>query len=53
MLFVEVDDIVKVGDEVLIIKDNNHILDIAKHIDTIPYEILCNVNKRVPRVYID
>ncbi len=27
--------------------------DIAKKLDTIPYEITCNINKRVPRVYIN
>jgi alanine racemase len=26
--------------------------DIAEELNTIPYEILCNINKRVPRVYI-
>lgn len=27
--------------------------DLAKQIDTISYEILCGINKRVPRIYID
>jgi alanine racemase len=27
--------------------------DIAKKLGTIPYEITCNINKRVPRVYIN
>ena len=27
------------------------VADIAKKINTIPYEILCNISKRVPRVY--
>lgn len=53
MLFVLVDDSVKVHDEVLILKDNKHILEVAKYLDTIPYEVLCNVNKRVSRVYIN
>ncbi|MDR2900004.1 MAG: alanine racemase [Treponema sp.] len=26
--------------------------DIAKKLETIPYEITCNINKRVPRVYL-
>jgi alanine racemase len=26
--------------------------DIAEELDTIPYEITCNINKRVPRVYM-
>ena len=29
------------------------IKEIAKHLDTIPYEVLCTISKRVPRVYID
>ncbi len=27
--------------------------DIAKHTDTISYEITCSIDKRVPRVYKD
>ena len=51
MLFVKVDKTVKVGDKVIIIKDNNHIKEIAKHLDTITYEVICSINKRVPRIY--
>ena len=53
MLFVKVDDTVKEGDQVLIIKDINHIEEIAKHLETIPYEVLCLVSKRVPRKYVE
>jgi len=52
MLFVKVDDSVKVGDKVAVIKDIEHIKQIANHLDTISYEVLCNIGKRVPRVYI-
>ena len=52
MLFVKVDDQVKVGDKVTIIKDINHIKEIAKHLDTITYEVICSIAKRVPRVYV-
>ena len=52
MLFVKVDDCVKVGDKVTIIKDINHIKQIANHLDTITYEVICSINKRVPRIYI-
>ena len=52
MLFVKVDDSIKVGDKVAVIKDINHIKEIAKHLDTITYEITCSISKRVPRVYI-
>ncbi len=51
MLFVRVDDTVKVGDKVIIIKDIDHIKAIAKYLDTISYEVICSVGKRVPRIY--
>ena len=51
MLFVKVDNTIKLGDKVTIIKDNNHIKEIAKHLDTITYEILCSISKRVPKIY--
>lgn len=50
MLFVKIDDGVKVHDEVYILKDNKHIEEVAKYLDTIPYEVLCSIGKRVPRV---
>ena len=53
MLFVSVDKDVKVGDTVTIIKDIDHIIEIAKHLDTINYEVICMVGKRVPRIYIE
>ncbi len=52
MLFVKVDDSVKVHDKVAIIKDNNHIEKIANHLDTISYEVICSIGKRVNRVYL-
>ena len=51
MLFVKIDDKIKIGDKVTIIKDNEHIDKISKHLETIPYEIMCSISKRVPRVY--
>ncbi len=53
MLFVKVDDEVSVGDKVVIIKDIEHIKEIAKHLDTITYEVICSIGKRVPRIYIE
>ena len=52
MLFIKVDDSVKVGDKVAIIKDIYHIKEIANHLDTITYEVICSIGKRVPRIYI-
>ena len=52
MLFVRVDESVKVGDKVEIIKDIDHIKKIAKYLDTITYEVICSIGKRVPRIYV-
>lgn len=51
MMFIKIDNNVKLYDKVEIIKDVNHIKQIAKHLDTIPYEIICSIGKRVPRIY--
>ena len=51
MLFVKIDKDVKINDQVEVIKDINHIKKIAEHLNTIEYEVLCNVGKRVPRIY--
>lgn len=53
MLFLKIDDNVKLYDEVLILKDIEHIKEVAKYLNTIPYEILCIIGKRVPRIYIN
>lgn len=53
MLFVKVDDSVKVGDKVTIIKDIDNIIKIANYLDTITYEVLCSIGKRVPRIYLE
>ncbi|MBQ6841416.1 MAG: alanine racemase [Bacilli bacterium] len=52
MLFIKVDDTIRIGDKVTLIKDNKHINEIAKHLDTINYEVICSVGKRIPRVYV-
>ena len=51
MLFVKVDKSVKLNDQVVLIKDNNHINYIAKYLNTISYEVICSVGKRIPRIY--
>ena len=51
MLFTKADDSVKLYDEVTLLKDNSHILQTSKHLNTIPYEILCGISSRVTRVY--
>ncbi len=55
---VDVTDIgpVKVGDEVILLGEDNGIRnnadDMAEMLDTINYEILCMIGRRVPRIYI-
>ncbi len=51
ILFVKVDDNVKVNDEAYIIKDNDHINQIASYLDTINYEVMCSISDRVVREY--
>ena len=52
MLFVKVDDNVKLFDKVEIIKSKEQIEEIAQQLETIVYEVLCSVGKRVPRIYV-
>ena len=40
------------GDEVIIWNTQKHILNMAKKLNTIPYEILTNVSQRVKRVFV-
>lgn len=53
MCMIDVSEIplVKEGDEVIIFNEEYKIEELAKQIDTIPYEILTNVSQRVKRVY--
>lgn len=47
----------KVGDKVTVLgaggDDVISVCDLASQLDTIPYEILCGINKRIPRIYLD
>ena len=42
---------VREGDEVIVFNDELRIEELAREIDTIPYEILTNISQRVKRVY--
>ena len=53
MLFVKVDKTIKVHDKVEIIKDNNHIRQIAKYLNTNNFEVIISISKRVPRICIE
>ncbi|HUS20281.1 MAG TPA: alanine racemase [Terriglobales bacterium] len=48
---------VEVGDEVILIGESGKrsitAWDHAGHAQTIPYEILCNISARVPRIYVE
>ncbi len=44
---------VKQGDEVVLLGSADDLEEYARLADTIPYEVLCLVGKRVPRVYIE
>jgi alanine racemase len=48
---------VAVGDEVILIGMSEHCsisaLDVARQIGTVPYEVLCSIGKRVPRIYVE
>lgn len=51
MLFVKIDENVKEGDKVYLIRDNNHINYIASYLNTISYEVICSFKSRVPINY--
>ncbi len=48
---------VEVGDEIVLIGQSGECsitaLEIAREISTVPYEVLCAIGKRVPRIYVD
>jgi alanine racemase len=48
---------VNVGDEVMLLGRSEGCsitaLDIAQMLETVPYEILCLIGKRVPRLYVE
>ena len=54
LCMVDVTDIpdVQVGDEVTIIGADLPCEHMAQQLDTIAYEILCSINKRIPRIYL-
>lgn len=50
-------DQAKVGDKVTIFGTNQgqtiHVEELSDALHTIPYEVLCGINKRIPRIYLD
>ncbi len=53
MLMIEIDEDVSLYDKVYIFKDINHITELSNYLETIPYELLCDISKRVPRFYLE
>ncbi len=52
MCMIDITDIkANENDEVIVFGDRYSIIEVAKNADTIPYEILTNVSRRVKRVY--
>ena len=49
MLFVEIDNTVHLHDKVYLLKDNEHIEEVANYLDTISYEVLSGIGNRVNR----
>ena len=43
---------VRVGDEVAVIGEGMPCETMADQLDTIAYEVLCGINKRIPRIYL-
>lgn len=52
MTAVKIDNTVKIYDKVTLIGDKVTIKEIANHNETSIYEIMCNIGKQIPRVYI-
>ncbi len=52
MIAIKIDDSVEMTDRVTLIGDNIPIKEVAVHNGTSTYEIMCNIGKSIPRVYI-
>lgn len=52
MLMIKIDDKVNFDDDVIIIGDKVDSNYIAKHLNTINYEVICSISDRVHKVYI-
>ena len=52
MTAVKIDDSIKMYDKVTLIGDKVSIKEVANHNGTSIYETMCNIGKKIPRVYI-
>ena len=55
MTMIDLSDLpdVHVGDTVELFGQRQRVDDLAKLVDTIPYELICSIGKRVPRLYME
>ncbi len=51
-LFVKIDDTITLGEQVTLFGGIITIDEVAKRLDTINYEVICQITNRVPRIYI-
>ena len=46
-----------IADEVILIGESGEAaitaVEVSQLLDTVPYEVLCSIGKRVPRIYVD
>ena len=52
MLMIKMDNSIRINDTAYIYKGINHIKELSNYLNTIPYELICNISKRVERKYI-
>ncbi len=52
-MFVRIEDDMRLGDEVVLMGEDPHIDEVARRLDTINYEVFCQIGKRVPRIYTE
>ena len=55
VFMVDVSELVEValGEEVVLVGEKYGVNDVANDLKTIPYEVVCSISKRVPRIYFD
>lgn len=52
MTMIQVDNTCHIGDTVTLIGDTLTVEEVASHLDTIPWEVLCSINDRVTKLFI-
>lgn len=52
MSAIKIDENIDINDKVTLIGDSTPIKEVARHNETSIYEIMCNIGKNIPRVYV-